>query len=385
MGIGLYSHDLALNLRDSGHDVTVLTTIPYYPWWKRTENVAHHGPGLTELEGISVHRAELRFIHGRTTAGRLLFELLMWTSLRLRARSLKRSSFDKVVAIVPSLAAGIVAQSMAKALKSPLLVILQDISSTGASESGMALGSLVKYLISPIERRIIRSAQSLAAISPSMIPAIKILAKKEINIVCLPNYDLGDGAIRKNNSRSHFGISLDDFVIIHSGSIAKKQNLENLVDAARLLVDVKIKFYLFGHGNDEAKIRKYSSGLANFEVREPVPSDEFENLLSCADLLVINERPSQISMALPSKLISYFRSGTPVLAAVPKHGATYASISGLAYWVEAGNPEGMAILIQEIIKNPNERMTIAVLARQYFESNLSKEAGRARYSDWIVS
>jgi glycosyltransferase involved in cell wall biosynthesis len=88
-------------------------------------------------------------------------------------------------------------------------------------------------------------------------------------------------------------------------------------------------------------------------------------------------------MALPSKLISYFSSGVPVLAAVPKSGATYKAVEGLAFWVEAEEPESLAAAIQKIVLTAESREYYAKAAQHYFNLNLKSEKGRERLLAWV--
>ena len=40
------------------HQVTVLTSLPHYPWWKVPKDFAHLGEGITSHNGIKVIRAK---------------------------------------------------------------------------------------------------------------------------------------------------------------------------------------------------------------------------------------------------------------------------------------------------------------------------------------
>jgi len=385
LGIGLYSHDLALTLKRQGHEVWVLTTFPYYPWWKTPEDLKHFALEYAYLEGIHVYRTKLHFSKSKSTFGRILFEVKIWMGLKQVYKRFRDQNFDKVISIIPSLGAGLVARKVAALRKTPHFLVIQDISSSGVSESGMSLGSMLKYIILPIERRIIRSAVSVAVISEGMIEVIKKISGTATPIVKLPNYETGSDATISSINRRDFDLPPDKFIIIHAGSIAKKQNLELLVAAAERLRLTEVQFYLYGHGNAEDDISSAAFGLENFFIRPPVTKDKFKSLLRCADLLIINERPSQLSMALPSKLISYFSVEVAVLAVVPKNGATYNTIKGLTFWAEAGDPELISESIREILDSRIEREEYAQKARQYYENELSREIGQKRYLDWIMS
>ena len=56
-GIAVYTTDLANILTKDGHEVTVLTSLPHYPWWRIPEEYKHSGPGQSEHGDVRVIRA----------------------------------------------------------------------------------------------------------------------------------------------------------------------------------------------------------------------------------------------------------------------------------------------------------------------------------------
>jgi glycosyltransferase involved in cell wall biosynthesis len=382
VGIGLYTADLAYILNRDGNKVTVLTTFPYYPWWKTPEHLDKYAVEHSTLDQIEVYRTQLKFNAPHKTIGRILFELRLWLGMRKVYRRVENKNFDKVVSIVPSLGAGLIARKVARSKKIDHFLIIQDITSNGVSESRMSFGTLLKYIVFPVERLIVRSANFIAVISQNMIEPIRAMAKTSTPVDLIPNYEI-EAPEGLNLSRTNFNLPLDKFIVLHAGSIAHKQGLENLVRAARLSQSTNVVYYLYGHGNAENDVFQASRDLNNFFIKPPVPRDQFMSLLRCADLLIVNERSTQISMALPSKLISYFSSGVPVLAAVPKSGATYKAVEGLAFWVEAEEPESLAAAIQKIVLTAESREYYAKAAQHYFNQNLKSEKGRKRLLAWV--
>jgi hypothetical protein len=57
-GISVYTTDLAENLRANDNQVSVLTSLPHYPWWKVPVEFSHLGEGITSQKGIEVIRAK---------------------------------------------------------------------------------------------------------------------------------------------------------------------------------------------------------------------------------------------------------------------------------------------------------------------------------------
>jgi glycosyltransferase involved in cell wall biosynthesis len=188
----------------------------------------------------------------------------------------------------------------------------------------------------------------------------------------------------KSNARRKFGWASDDFVVIHTGNMGAKQDLENVVRAADALTgESKIKIYLVGHGNQESILKALCNGKRNIAVMPAVSDKDYSALLSAADLLLVNERSTQMEMSLPSKLTSYLYSERPVLAAVPRGGATWKFLDGVAELVEAGDPKTLAKKIEELSQNQIRLDELAKLGSEFAKKHLDPEVGRAKYLRWV--
>ena len=88
-------------------------------------------------------------------------------------------------------------------------------------------------------------------------------------------------------------------------------------------------------------------------------------------------------MSLPSKLTSYLYSERPVLAAVPRGGATWKFLDGVAELVEAGDPTSLASKIKELSGDQSRLDELAKLGHEFAVKNLDPVVGRAKYLDWV--
>ena len=318
-GIAVYTTDLANILTKDGHEVAVLTSLPHYPWWRIPEEFKHMGPGQSEHGDVRVIRAKHIVPSTMNVAQRMRFEFSLWFNLLKVSKKFGAEEFDLVIACIPTVAAGIVAKSIATRIKIPFGLIVQDLSGAGAKQS-----------------------------------------------------------------REKFGWKKDDFIAIHTGNMGAKQDLGNLILASEYLpVGSRIKIFLVGHGNQEKDLREMSSAKANVSVMDAVSDEDYSALLSAADLLIVNERSTQLEMSLPSKLTSYLYSQRPVIAAVPRGGATWKFLDGVASLVDANSPELLAQEILKLQKDPAEMKRLSEVGLEFAERNLSLEAGRNNYRAWV--
>jgi glycosyltransferase involved in cell wall biosynthesis len=386
MGIGLYTTDLAKNLVENSHSVTVLTTNPYYPWWKTPSDLEAYCSRESVIEGVRILRVNLNIPKQPKTIARISFEIQMWISMKRFAAKIDPQSTELIISVVPSLGSGLVGAQLSKKFGKKHFVIVQDLSSSGVKESGMSLGGFLERIVSRLDSRVIKSAVKVAVIAEPMKPIVSKWANSKTEVEYLPNYAVVDLNSNSdfNSNRKILSLAQDKKIVMYTGSIAKKQNLMNLYFAAEILKDQPaIQFIVFGHGNAEDELRKAARHLDNFSVLPAIPDSEYMSTLMAADLLVVNERSSQTTMALPSKIISYFASKTPVIAAIPAGGASFGILKDRAFIVEADNPIELAKKIEEALRLKGQGDKYASAAFKFYESYLTKESGRANYLRWI--
>lgn len=384
-GIAVYTTDLAESLTTQGDQVTVLTSLPHYPWWRVPSEFAHLGEGAGTHNGVSISRAKHLVPSKMNALLRMRFETSLWWNLRRVSKSMVGNEFDVVIACIPTVAAGIIGKRIAKNLGIPFGLIVQDLSGAGAKQSGLRGGAVISKIAHFVEGRALHGADSLVVVSPAMRDVVVGLGVPESRITQITNYSAR--AISNfdiASARSRFGWASDDFVVIHTGNMGAKQDLENVVKAADALNGFsKIKIYLVGHGNQEANLKALCVGKSNIAVLPAVSDEDYSALLSAADLLLVNERSTQMEMSLPSKLTSYLYSERPVIAAVPRGGATWKFLDGVAELVEAGDPVALARAIEELSKQPEKLADLARRGRVFADANLDPEVGRKKYLDWV--
>jgi glycosyltransferase involved in cell wall biosynthesis len=384
-GIAVYTTDLANILTQDGYEVAVLTSLPHYPWWRIPQEFKHMVQGRSEHAGVSIIRAGHIVPSTMNVVQRMRFEFSLWRNLLKASKQLKSEDFELVLACIPTVAAGLVAKSVASRLKISFGLIIQDLSGAGAKQSGLRGGASIAKLAERVEGLALHAADALVVVSPAMGDVVESLGIEKKKITLIYNYSARNIAVEdKVKSRLKFGWGNDDFIVIHTGNMGAKQDLGNVVSAADCLPSgSKIKILLVGHGNQEDTLSQMCSGKANISLMPAVSDADYSALLSAADLLLVNERSTQLEMSLPSKLTSYLYSQRPVLAAVPRGGATWKFLDGVAHLVDAGNPESLAQAIMHLEENPVEMQHLSERGLEFAESNLSLGAGRSNYREWV--
>ncbi len=384
-GIAVYTTDLAEMLKVEGFDVSVLTSLPHYPWWKIPIEFAHLTEGKAQHESVEIIRAKHLVPPKMNALIRIKFEISLWWNLRRVSKRLVGNNFEVVIACIPTVAAGVVGKRIAKKLGVSFGLIVQDLSGAGAKQSGLRGGALISKVALAVENSVLKAADSIVVVSPAMRDVVLDLGVNSPKVSQITNYSARsiENADRAF-ARVTFGWASDEYVVIHTGNMGAKQDLENVVEAAKAIgVDSKVKIFLVGHGNQEANLKKMCEGLGNIAVLPAVADDQYSVLLSAADLLLVNERSTQMEMSLPSKLTSYLYSERPVIAAVPRGGATWKFLDGVAELVEAGEPDALAKKILELKADPKRCAQLADKGVVFAAKNLNPEVGRAKYLEWV--
>jgi colanic acid biosynthesis glycosyl transferase WcaI len=385
-GTAPFATDLASALYLEGETINVVTTYPHYPWWSIPHEYQDlHNPSKGD-GAISVFRTRHYIPKSNNLVTRVLYELSLIKNLQRVMKKTDFSNVDYVVTIGSSYAGHFIGKKFAKQKKIPLLMIIHDLIGKGLEQSGIPGGRIISKLVQCLESSNLKKASGIAVISPAMKNALKEMGVGPDKVSLIPLYTTNTiPELVRSTAKIANGWDPNTFAVVHSGNMGNKQNLETLIDAAKILISkTGITFYLVGHGNQEAHLKNLAKGLKNLHFMPAVADEDFPNVLGGADLLVVSERASQLEMSLPSKLTSYFFSNRPVIASVPFAGATAQYLDGLAQIVPAEDPKLLAEKILFMKQNEAFRKSLAETALEYARLNLTRENGRKRYIEWLL-
>jgi glycosyltransferase involved in cell wall biosynthesis len=235
-GIAVYTTDLAVALTNNKHQVTVLTSLPHYPWWKVPREFAHLVEGVTSHNGVEVIRAKHLVPPKMNALRRMRFEFSLWWNLKRVSKRFKNNKFDVVIACMPTVAAGVIGNKIAKKLGLPFGLIVQDLSGVGAKQSGLRGGALISRIAHIVESSALHGADSLVVVSPAMRDVVVGLGVDSKKVNQILNYSARSiDPIDKAAARKKFGWVEGEFIVIHTGNMGAKQDLENVIKAAEAL------------------------------------------------------------------------------------------------------------------------------------------------------
>ncbi len=373
-GIAPYTAGLAEMLVHDGAAVTVLTGVPHYPSWTLDPEYRWRMRSHEERNGVTVIRAR-HYVPARPN----VVARLWWEASFLGNAGLVRlpERPDVIVAASPSLSGPVVARRLARRHGVPYGVVVQDLVGQATKNAGMSGARTMTGAASAVEGGVLRSAGSVAIVSEGFRTHVHSYGVDPARVRLLPNWAHIPAPSRDSAEvRRRLGWPDDAFVVLHTGNMGLKQDLGNVVEAARILGDRReVLVVLMGDGNQRTALEAQAAGVPGLRFAEPCDGDLYPDVLRAADLLLVNERSSVGDMSLPSKLTSYFSTGSAVLAAVGPDGSCAREIGrtgGAGVRVDAEDPRALADVILTLAADPEARARMGAAAQAYADRNLGR-------------
>lgn len=373
-GIAPYTTAMAEYLAQHGADVSVLTGVPHYPEWRIPDSYRRRLATRELRRGVDILRLRHVVPRKMTALRRAAYEATFLTQAAIRGL---RQRPDLVLASTPALGGALAAASVARRVHCPLTIVVQDLVALATEQSGIKGGGRLTAVTARLEGAALRSAAAVAVVSDSFIPAVKAYGVAPQRITVLPNWThITPTRLTRDEARARLGWPPDPFFAVYTGNMGLKQDLGNVVEAARLLGESSIRMVLVGDGSQRRALETQARELRNVSFTGLIGDELYPVVLAAADVLVVNERPSVGEMSLPSKLTSYLAAGRPVLAAVSEGGASereLQSTGGAALTIPPGNPDLLAAAVAALSKDGARRQAMSLAAATYAGQNLDRE------------
>jgi colanic acid biosynthesis glycosyl transferase WcaI len=372
-----YNTDLAEELSKFSN-VTVITGVPHYPWWKKQKDHSDHDykanhPRLRLVRrNHLVPRSQSNFLRA---AMEISFGINVILSGRLRGSS--------VILVSPAMLSSAIALLWLKVAspKTKVLLWVQDLYEQGLIETAQVKG-LASKAIAAIENWLLREADHVVMAHPVFLKAKRLDESEKSKFSAIANWSQFSFQPTDSefDTRKRYQVG-DSTLVLHIGNMGVKQGLENVVEAAQLaaVAERNIVFMLVGGGNQLEKLKSASEGLTNIKFVPPVSESELANLLQAADVLLVNEKTGVKEMSIPSKLTTYFLAGNPVLVCSEKDSLAGKTVvdNGIGYWVQSGEPNALLAKIESL--DLEESKLLASRAKKFAQENLSKEAALLKF------
>lgn len=366
VGIGPYTAGMAASLVEAGHTVTAVCAKPYYPQWQ----VAATDRGLrarrSEEAGVRIVRVPIYVPAIPSGARRVLHHLsFALSALPAVLAAVTRQRPDIIIAIAPSLISTAIARIAARLTGAKLWLHVQDFEVAAAGAVGLLRKPWLMRLARAFEGWSLR-ADRVSTISPQMCEGLVRRGIAARRIVEFRNWTTLQRAATAEPSayRREWGIERPH-VAVYSGSIANKQGIELIVEAARRLQHRRdLAFVVCGNGPQRERLEAAAAGLDNMQFRDLQPAARLGELLALASVHLLPQIADAADLLLPSKLTNMLQSGRPTVATAAPGTALAQEVEGCGLVVTPGDADAFAAAIERLIDQPQLAATFGAQARQ---------------------
>lgn len=365
---------MAAELQRLGHDVEVVTGLPNYPRGKIFPGYRNAFYRREVRDGVTVHRVWLYPAMGGGVKRMLNYTSFAATSIYGLMRAEKP---EFIFVESPPLFLAISAHVAGRLRGAPFIFSVADLWPDAIAEGGFLPDGFLLRCLGAIEKWSYRKAAYVNAVTEGIRDAL--LHKKSVapeKVLFLPN---GVDTIRYQPRREDATLKKElglegKRVILWAGTLGYAHGLENVLQAAQLLIDrPEIHFLFVGDGSAKASLQELARNLCltNVTFRDPVPVEQLPPYFSLADcgLASLLDIPIHEG-ARPSKIFPVLASGKPLIFVGKGEGARLVQEAGAGVVVEPGNPAVLAQAVLQLTGDPESARVLGERGREYVEENL---------------
>jgi colanic acid biosynthesis glycosyl transferase WcaI len=299
---------------------------------------------------------------------------------------------DSILYIGAQPAAAMLARVAGAALRRPYFVRITDLAARAALDVNMVRAPLSR-LLDRFEFAAYRKAAGASVLVESFAAALVERGYPAARIQVLHNpIDIEQirPVPRSGAFRASHGIPADAFVLLHAGSMGRKQALAAVVGAAALGRDAPLYWVLVGDGEMKADLVALARRTGVERTVRFVPfqaEDQLSSMFADADVLVVSQIAAVKDTLIPGKLLTYMASGRPVLAAVnaESEAARLLGKAGGGVLVSPDDPAALALAAQELAAHgAAELERMGRLNRAYAEAHFDHHTVLARQEQLLL-
>lgn len=179
-----------------------------------------------------------------------------------------------------------------------------------------------------------------------------------------------------------------DFYIVYSGNIGMTQNLELMIDLARVFKDYKdMKFVIIGDGVMKERLKElaYTNNLSNMIF---LPFQDYEyisHVYSLGDIGLVSSKAGVGNNSIPSKTWSIMACGSPIIAAFDSDSLIKEVIveSNCGFCVLPDDINSLVEKVQVIYESKELSQQLGENGRRFVLNHLSREKNTNQYVDVV--
>jgi colanic acid biosynthesis glycosyl transferase WcaI len=391
VGIGKYTGEMAAFLAQQGHQVRVVTALPYYPDWRVHPGYSPWKYHQESLEGVRVYRCPI-YVSNKPSGLARIFHLASFAIISaplVVAQAAWKPNL--VMSIAPAIAGAPFSWLTARLAGCPAWLHIQDFELDAAINLDMLPGRkrswafhYITRVLQFLENWLLNRFDRLSSISQRMLDHLLQKGIPANRISLLPNWvdcQVIFPLAYSSPYRSEWGLKSDQISVLYAGSMGQKQGLELLLQAARTMQnatndnpDRRFLFILCGEGTFRRELETQAIGLKNVFFTPLQPADKLNELLNAADIHVLLQRPGIADKVMPSKLTGMLASGKPVVATADPGTELAQVIEQVGLLVPPDNLISLCNALETLGDQPVLRNELGCKGRRFAQAHWDKQA-----------
>lgn len=373
-------HDLASYLVSRSHDVTVLTSLPSYPFGRIYDKYRGKLYSNEVINGVKIFRLPIFPSHTQSIVKRAMFYISNALSIILFLL-IRGTKPDVTVAYHPPLTIALPAIFLKKFRKVPYVYWIHDMwpetieAQTGVNRLTTMIGGFAKNVYHKASRIVVLSEGFKDNLIDKGIDGVKITVVQN-----WADSDFHTPVKVVEEDYRRYGLSPSDFHVFYAGNLGMMQSLEDVILAGsylRHLDDVKIVLMGTGARYNELEALTRKMGLEDkvlFLGR--VPQDEVNLCYALATVFIVHIKDIPLNrITIPHKIYGYMLSAKPVIAAIRGDARVEVLSSGGGIACQPQQPESIAEAIEKLYRMPRSDLaTMGAQGREFVSNRRSAEA-----------
>lgn len=377
---------LAFYLKNAGHEVEVLTSLPNYPEYKIFPEYKKNKNRIQFLEGIRIIRSGI-FVRKNKA---IHFRLLTYFSFAFNSyfEGIKQVKPPEIIICEsPPLFLGITAMALKRKWKCKLVFNVSDLWPESVEALGIIQNKLLLKFSHELALKIYKNADLISGQTKGIVAKIKkIVPHKEV--VWLPNGIDFKRFPTVNNSYSSTGPK-DEFRLLYAGILGHAQGLEVILLAAKELTAMaSIKFTIAGDGPEKENLvnLKNQLKLTNVQFKGNLSVEQLSHELAMADACIVPlKNLALFAGAIPSKIFEPLYFGKPVLLGVKGEAKELFIDQGkTGLYFEPENYNDLASKILQLYYDQSLARELGNNGREYVKTNFNRQEIAKRFEEQIT-
>jgi glycosyltransferase involved in cell wall biosynthesis len=346
-----------------GHQITVLAGMMHYNGKTKREEYRRKyfvKKQQGNIDVIRCHTSELYNVH---FLGRLWGYFSFMFSCMYAGVFKVKDKHDIIIVTSPPLFVGISAYVISKVKKVPFLFEIRDLWPESAIDTGVLQNKIIIKLAYGVESFLYKKAVLINVLTPAFRKHL-IIHKNipDSKIIFIPNsadFSLSEELLKSfnvNDFRKSLGIE-NKFVIIYVGAHGIANHLEQILEAAELLKDTPVEFFLIGDGmRKEALIEMaMRKKIKNVRFLNSVPKKEVFKYILASDMgTSVLKKVDTFKTIYSNKTFDYMSCKKPILMAIDGVSRELLEEADAGIYVEPENPEAFNTAVRYYLENPSE-------------------------------